>query len=161
MGKTATPPPVLETEVEIAASPAEVWAVVSDLPRLAEWSPQVVRTVVVPKPTKVGSWMLNLNHQGWKHWPTTARVVAYEPQLTVAFRVTENRTVWSFELSPTAAGTRLVQRREAPQGIAGISTVLVNGVLGGTEQFTADLRTGMQRTLEGIKTEVERTAAAR
>ena len=37
---------LLEDSVEIAASPAEVWALVTDIPRMAKWSPQVVKSTV-------------------------------------------------------------------------------------------------------------------
>lgn len=149
----------LETSIEIAAEPAAVWKLVSDLPRLAEWSPQVVRTVV-RRPLKVGSRMLNVNHSGMKVWPTTAKVVAMEPHRRVAFRITENRTVWSFELEPitvdAAPGTRLVHRRETPDGISSLSNRLVDVVLGGQPAFTAELTAGMRQTLTRVKAEAER-----
>jgi len=36
----------LQESVEIAASPERVWSLVTDLPRMASWSPQVVKTFV-------------------------------------------------------------------------------------------------------------------
>lgn len=159
MSDTTQTPTELEAFIEIAAEPAAVWKLVSDLPRLAEWSPQVVRTLV-RRPLTVGSRMLNVNHQGWKVWPTTAKVVALEPHRRVAFRITENRTVWSFELEPTTVagvpGTRVVHRRETPQGVSALSNRLVDAVLGGQETFTADLRAGMRQTLARVKAEAER-----
>ncbi|WP_245993939.1 SRPBCC family protein [Nocardioides immobilis] len=35
----------LEATLEIAATPEEIWPLVSDLPRMASWSPQVVKTI--------------------------------------------------------------------------------------------------------------------
>ena len=39
---------VLEDSVEIAAAPERVGAPVTDLPRMASWSPQVARTLGPP-----------------------------------------------------------------------------------------------------------------
>lgn len=155
MTDTTDQPTELETAIEVAAEPAEVWKLVSDLPRLAEWSPQVVRTVV-RRPLRPGSRMLNVNRKGAKFWPTTATVVDLDPHTRVAFRITENRTVWSFTLEPTATGTRVVHRRETPHGISSLSTRLTDLVLGGQESFTEELRTGMRQTLERVKAEAER-----
>lgn len=148
----------LEVSTEIAASPAQVWKLVSDLPRIAEWSPQVVRTLA-RRPLRVGSRMVNLNHRGPLVWPTTAKVVELDPHRRVAFRVTENWTVWSFTLEPVTVdageGTRVVHRRETPKGISPLSNVLVDKVLGGRPQFTEELRDGMGQTLRRLKAAAE------
>ncbi|WP_299053111.1 SRPBCC family protein [uncultured Nocardioides sp.] len=148
----------LEVSTEIAASPAQVWKLVSDLPRIAEWSPQVVRTLA-RRPLRVGSRMVNLNHRGPLVWPTTAKVVDLEPHRRVAFRVTENWTVWSFTLEPVtvdaAEGTRVVHRRETPKGISPLSNTLVDRLLGGRAQFTDELRAGMGQTLQRLKAAAE------
>ncbi|WP_193604980.1 SRPBCC family protein [Nocardioides dongkuii] len=145
----------LEASIEVAAPPAAVWSLVSDPARAREWSPQVLRTVV-RRPVGVGTRFLNLNHRGPLVWPTTAKVVAYEPHVRFAFRVSENRTIWSFTLEPTAdGGTRLTNRREAPDGISGVSLALTRVALGGVDTFTEELRAGMQETLRRIKAELE------
>ena len=147
----------LEASVEVAAPPAQVWALVSDLPRLAEWSPQVVRSLKrSPGPVALGTRFLNVNRRGLLVWPTRSKVVHFEPHRHLAFRVKENYTVWSFTLEPAGAGTRVVHRREAPQGISDISHRLTDLALGGQEPFTAELREGMRTTLARIKAEVER-----
>lgn len=152
----------LEESIEIAAPPAQVWALVSDVPRMASWSPQVVRTVVRGGTVRQGARFVNLNRQGPLFWPTTGKVVRFEPHRDFAFRIGENRTVWSFELTDDGAGgTRLVQRREVPQGISAVSLVLTRIALGGVESFTRRLEQGMQQTLQRIKAEAEATASGR
>ena len=145
----------LSASVTIAATPAQVWSLISDLPRMNEWSPQVVRTVVVPSPTRLGSRMFNLNKQGRKRWPTTGRVVRFAPSRDLAFRIAENRTIWSFQLEDADGGTRVTHRRETPQGISVLSKVLTKVALGGQEPFVAELKQGMQQTLERIKAAAE------
>ncbi|HEY1134959.1 MAG TPA: SRPBCC family protein [Nocardioides sp.] len=144
----------LEATTDIAASPAQVWALVSDLPRQAEFSDQVVRTIV-PGGVRLGATMININRQGWKFWPTTAKVVRFDPQREIAFRVRENRTVWSYRLVPTQEGTTLVHRRETPDGVSGLSLNLTKYVLGGVPGFTRELREGMATTLGRIKSAAE------
>lgn len=148
--------PVIEDNIDIDAPPAAVWAIVSDLKRMGEWSPQCTRMVVFGGEVKQGARTFNLNKQGWKRWPTNAKVVAFEPDRRLAFQVLENRTVWSYELEPTATGTRLTESRKAPRGVSKLSKVLTNTMLGGTPTFEAELATGIRRTLERIKAEAER-----
>jgi uncharacterized protein YndB with AHSA1/START domain len=150
--------PELSATIEIDAAPAQVWALIADLPRMREWSDQVVKTKVVGGEVKVGARMVNLNQQGWKRWPTTAKVVRCTPHADLAFRVAENKTVWSYQLEPIDGGarTRVTHRRETPEGISSLSKGLTKVVLGGMEGFTAEMGSGMQTTLERIKTAAER-----
>ncbi len=100
--------------------------------------------------------MLNLNKQGRKRWPTSGKIVRFTSDKEIAFRITENRTVWSFRLEPTAdGGTRVTHRREVPHGISMLSKVLTKVALGGQEPFVAELRSGMSQTLSRIKAEAE------
>ena len=146
----------LSAETTIAAAPAAVWALVSDPTQMPKWSPQVVRTLVVPSPARLGSRMFNLNKQGLKRWPTTAKIVRFESEREIAFRITENRTVWSFRLEPISDGTtKVTHRREAPDGISAVSNWLVKVVLGGQKPFIAELERGMAQTLSRIKAEAE------
>lgn len=149
--------PDLTATTTIAAAPAQVWALVTDVARMSSWSPQVVKTVVLGGPVRLGTRFINLNHQGWKHWPTNAKVVRFEPHRDFAFRISENHTIWSFQLEPTAdgTGTLVTHRRETPDGISALSRGLTAAVLGGQESFTAELRAGMQQTLERLKAEAQ------
>lgn len=148
--------PLLEDSIEITAPVEKVWSLVSDLPRMAEWSPQVVRTFLRGgRPVRLGSAMVNLNRRGLLMWPTSTKVVRFEPAVEVAFEVRENNTVWSFTLEPMAGGTRVVQRREAPNGTSRASHVLVDRLMGGQRVFQQELRDGMRQTLTRIKVEAE------
>jgi uncharacterized protein YndB with AHSA1/START domain len=147
--------PLLEETIDVAAPPAKVWSLVTDLPRMSQWSPQVVRTIVRGGPVQLGTRAFNINHRGPLVWPTRTKVVAFEPHREFAFRVKENQTIWSFTLEPTEAGTRVTQRRSAPDGISDISLKLTRIVLGGQQTFTRELKAGMRQTLERVKAESE------
>ncbi|MGI8536354.1 MAG: SRPBCC family protein [Mycobacteriales bacterium] len=150
---------VIEASTDIDAPPREVWEVVSDLKRMGEWSPQCRRMHVFGD-VRLGARTLNLNHQGRVFWPTDAKVVRYEPQRAIAFRITVNRTVWTYELTETQAGTRLTERREVPEGISRLSGFLTGKVLGSTPRFERGLQRGIEQTLARIKAEVEHQPAA-
>lgn len=100
---------------------------------------------------KKGTRLLNLNHKGLLLWPTRSRVVRCEEGREIAWKIAENGTTWSFTLEPTPGGTRVVQRREALDGISALSIRLTDRFLGGQASFQAELHAGMQQTLEQVK----------
>ncbi len=154
MSSTNTPAATLEATIDVDAPPESVWAMVSDLPRMASWSPQVVRTIARGGPG-VGTRTLNINRSGWKVWPTRSKVIRFEEPREIAFRIKDNLTIWSYSLEPTGSGTRIVHRREAPDGLSSVSAALQKAVLGGLEKFDEEVLDGMRTTLRRIKAEAE------
>ena len=145
----------IEATIEVAAPPAKVWELVSDLRNMARWSPQVVKTFI-KSPVTEGTTMFNINRRGLLVWPTQAKVVRLVPEQEIAFRVKENYTVWSYRLEATGGGTKVTARREAPQGISDLSVKLTKRALGGVDVFTAELQDGLRQTLQRIKADAER-----
>jgi uncharacterized protein YndB with AHSA1/START domain len=146
----------LEASIDIAAPPTTVWRLVSDPRNYPRWSPQTARTFVRGGEVKVGARMFNINRKGLLVWPTQAMVKVVEPERRFAFKVRENWTTWSFTLEPTEDGTRLTQRREAPDGISDLSVRLTRIAFGGVPAFTEALQQGMAQTLARIKADAER-----
>jgi uncharacterized protein YndB with AHSA1/START domain len=152
MSTTVAP---IEATIEIAAPPSQVWGLVSDLTQMRRWSPQNFRTVVLGR-ARQGARFANVNRRGLAFWPTWGTVVAFEPEKRLAFRIDSNRSVWSFDLAPTAdGGTRVVQRRETPDGVALVASTLTNVMAGSAECFADELQSGMERTLAAIKADAE------
>lgn len=146
----------LEATIEIAAPPERVWPLVADLPGMAARSPQVVRSFQKGD-GGVGTTSLNINRSGWKVWPTRSKVVCHEAPHAFAFRVKDNKTIWSYLLEPTAdGGTRVTHRREAPDGLAPVSARLQDLMMGGLDRFDDELLAGMHTTLRAIKADAER-----
>ncbi|HWU20392.1 MAG TPA: SRPBCC family protein [Nocardioides sp.] len=151
---------LIEDSIEIDASPEEVWELVTDVPRMAQWSPQVVRSKVKGE-VGLGATFSNLNRQGFKRWPTNGRIVRFSPPTGAkagefAFKIRENKSVWAFDLEPIpGGGTKVTERRETPEGISGLSLILTKAALGGQRRFTDELRRGIRTTLERIKAEAE------
>jgi uncharacterized protein YndB with AHSA1/START domain len=148
--------PLLEDSIDIEAPPEKVWAMVSDIERMSSWSPQVVRSTVDGDEVGVGTTFVNENQQDDVVWPTNARVVRFEPPRDFAFKVKENRLVWSFELAPLpGGGTRVTERRECPDQITDLSLGFTDKYLGGVEAFTERQRAGIRETLERLKADAE------
>ncbi|MGG7103264.1 SRPBCC family protein [Rhodococcus sp. 24CO] len=145
----------LEASIDINASPQDVWAIVADLQRMGEWSPQCKKMKVIGGTVREGAKTLNINRKGLLVWPTTAKVVRFEPNKSVAFRIAENRTIWSYNIEATETGTKLTERREAPTGTSQVSQFLVKTVFGGNDSFEVELVKGMNATLERVKNEAE------
>lgn len=145
----------LTASIEIAAPPEKVWQIVSDLKRMGEWSP-MTQYMRVSGPVGVGTKTFNLNKSGWRVWPTTSKVVRFEPNKQIAFRINENRTVWSYELSGSGETTTVTERREAPEGTSKVSDFLVKYFMGGEQPFEEHLSAGMEETLTRIKSEAEK-----
>jgi len=150
----------LEASVEIAAPPAVVWSLVGDLQAMPRWSPQTAKSFLRGS-NGLGARFLNINRKGLLVWPTQSKVVRFEEGTEIAWRIKENLTIWSLRLEPSAdGGTRLVQRREAPDGISDVSVRLTKVAFGGVPRFTETLHQGMVDTLARIKAEAERQARA-
>ena len=149
--------PLIEQSTEIAATPEKVWSIVSDLKRMGEWSPQCRKVIVRGGTVKLGAKTINVNKRGLLVWPTTAKVVRFEPNKQIAYRIAENHTVWGFEITPTDTGVRLTERREAKNGkTTKVSSTLVDLAFGGNDSFEAELEEGMRETLVKIKAAAER-----
>ncbi|WP_040813822.1 SRPBCC family protein [Nocardia concava] len=151
-------PNKLEASIDIAAAPEQVWSVVSDLKRIPEFSPQTLRMQPLGRSVHTGTWTVNLNKAKGYVYPTTSKVVRFEPNHAIAFRMNENGTVWSYTLEPTAdGGTRLLQRRDVPKGkLPGWLQFTIDKAFGGEQPFEGALVDGMNETLGKIKRTLER-----
>ncbi|APE38866.1 polyketide cyclase [Nocardia mangyaensis] len=146
----------LEASIDIAAAPEKVWSVLADLRRMPEFSPTTWKVLALGG-VRVGTFTVNVNKDGWRVWPTSSRIVAFEPNKTLAFRMNENRTVWRYELTATAQGTRVVETRVVdPKGIPAPVRAMINTAMGNEQEFEAALVAGMQETLARVKTAAER-----
>lgn len=151
----ATLPNTLEASIDIAASPEKVWAVLSDLRRMPELSPTTVKMIALGG-VRDGAFTVNVNKVGWKVYPTTSRIVRFEANRALAFRMNENRTIWTYQLEPTATGTRVVETRTVPNGLPGWLKAGIKVAMGGEQKFESDLIAGMQETLSRVKVAAER-----
>lgn len=146
--------PLLQAQIAINAPVPKVWALISDLRRMPQWSPQC-RWMKPIGPLRQGARTINLNRRNLLFWPTTCTVVEVVPEKKLAFRVDSNRSIWSYELEPNGEGTRVIESRHAENGVSSFSNLSVNLLLGGTTNFERELVEGMNASLENIKAAAE------
>lgn len=150
--------PPLEASIEIAAPPAAVWAVVSDLPGMKDRSPELVRTWLRGKPG-VGARAIHLNRRKGFVWPTASRITRWKDPAhdsgrgALAFHVTPTNVEWSYEIEPIdgGSGTRLTERRTALVNPSLVVRLTAKYALGGAESHDQELEIGMKKTLVAIQ----------
>jgi uncharacterized protein YndB with AHSA1/START domain len=145
---------LLRAEIDIDAPVSKVWSLVSDLSRMPQWSPQC-RMMKLLGPLRPGTRTLNLNRRNMLFWPTTSTITEVVPERKLAFRIPLNTSVWTYELEPTATGTRLVETRHAENGVTAVSTAVTKAALGGVDSFEKELLEGMNQSLTRIKAAAE------
>ena len=146
--------PLVQAQIDIDAPVDKVWALISDLGRMPQWSPQC--QVMKPLgPLRQGTRTINLNRRNYLFWPTTSTVTEVIPEKKVAFRVNINHTIWCYELEPTDTGTRVTETRHAENGVTAISNMAINAAMGGVPSFERELVDGMNETLSRIKAAAE------
>ena len=113
----SVPAPISAT-VEMNAGPDEVWRVVSDLARMPEFSPELRKAFVLGRPG-LGANVIGINRRKAVVWPTSSKVVRWEPGRAVAWKTRESGATWIYELEPTATGTGGHLQARAAEGHRG------------------------------------------
>jgi len=148
--------------VEIDAPPEHVFALVSDLPRMGELSPE----------NTGGSWLggatspapgvrfRGSNRHGWRRWRTAVRVLTCEPPRRFAFDVSSLGLAvsrWTYDVAARAGGSTVTETWEDRRGRAmDVIGLLASGVTD-RPTFTAQ---SIEQTLAALKARAERDAAA-
>jgi uncharacterized membrane protein len=102
-------------EIVIGAPAKQIYALISDMPRMGEWSPECTRVEWTGESTgpKVGATFVGHNVGGPKglmKWSRTGTVRAAIPGEEFAFSTAEGGregTVWRYELESVPGGTRV------------------------------------------------------
>ena len=157
----AEPQGTVSRTVEVAAPPARVWELVSDLPAMGRFSPENAggRWRGGATGPAVGARFTGANRNGARRWSTQVRVVECEPARSFAFDVSSVGLAvsrWSYLIEEAAGGCRVTEtwtdRRGALVRVAGR---LLTGVPD-REGFTA---TSIERTLSSLKAAAEGAAS--
>ena len=103
----------------IDTTPDRVYAMVADLPRMGEWSPECVRAEWEDGATGpgVGAHFRGYNRAGTFEWNAPCIVTDCEPGRVFAFAVPPTGSAvnrWRFEFAPSATGTTLTESFDAP-----------------------------------------------
>lgn len=144
--------------VTVAVAPDVVFRAVSDVRRMARWSPECFATWVLSR----GPGGLPRRFVGWNRrkgyvWFTTCRVVVAEPGAEFAFDVTTFGLPvarWGFRLAGTGDGTDVTQYwiDQRVRGAMILGRVFTGKVAGARPEAN---REGMRTTLERLRRELE------
>ncbi|TDU77063.1 SRPBCC family protein [Streptomyces sp. KS 21] len=175
MSDTQTPLFRSRAQVHVSAAPAEVYAVVSDLARSGEWSPECLGGEwTTGAPGAVGSVFRGENERSedvvsWApvvrgKWTTYAEVVAAEPGRTFQWAMHNSSgqkqdSVWGFSIEADGKESLLVHHfrmGSATEGIRGITAEMDEEQ---KQQFFAEwgekVAGDLAATLERIKVVIE------
>ncbi|HUS61262.1 MAG TPA: SRPBCC family protein [Acidimicrobiales bacterium] len=146
------------TSIHIDASPEDVWALVSDITRMGDWSPETKSAEWVDGATSavVGARFKGSNKRK-APWSTTCTITEAEPGRCFAFSVGKGETTWRYDLAPSPSGgtdiTESFEIVKAPGAVGKALTKLGTGMPWSERE--ADLVKGMEHTLARIKAAAE------
>ncbi|MGI5448410.1 SRPBCC family protein [Streptomyces sp. CA-243310] len=166
----------LRADISVNATPEEVYAVVSDLPRSAEWSPECMGGEWISgAPSAVGSIFRGENLRSeqvvaWAPlvrgtWYTEARVTAAEPGRTFRWMMLthaqeDQESVWGFDVAADGSGSVLTHHFRMGKATAGIHKIVADLDEAGRRKFvddwTAKLVQDLDATLSRIKDVIEK-----
>ncbi len=152
----------VQDSIAIAASPEVVWSLISDVPRMPQWSPELksARWRTPTTTPTVGARFTGTNRNGLRRWSTSCVVSRVEPGREFAFRVTSfglQVSEWSYTITPTEHGCRLTESTTDHRGV--LMKVLGGPATGVTDRAAHNLA-GIRDTLAALKTAAEAAAAS-
>jgi ligand-binding SRPBCC domain-containing protein len=146
-----------KASADISAPADKVWSLVSDLPRMGEWSPENTggRWVGGATGPTVGARFRGSNRKGLRRWSTTVTVTAADEGQKFSFDVTYGPvaiSTWEYTFNTNGNGTTVVEewtdRRPTWMKLAGVP------VMGVTDRGEHNRR-GMEQTLARLKATAE------
>jgi len=146
--------------LRIGAPPLAVYALVADVTRTPEFSPEILACTWLDGADgpAVGARFEAVNKvsrgPAWKNRPV---VTAAEPGREFAFSRTEKfvgTLVWRYKFEPDGTGTRLTESYEVTRPISRLGWFVI-GRLFGSRERRAELRAGMTQTLQRIRDTAE------
>ena len=145
--------PTVEVETVVAAPPAVVWALVSDVTTPVRFSQELQEVSWLDGERFVG----RSAHPAIGEWQTTCTVVAREPERAFGWVVGDPdhpSAAWRFTLEPAGAGTVLRQWMRMGPAPSGLSTAIAARP-DKEERIVArrldEHRANMQATVDGIR----------
>lgn len=145
--------------ISIAATPDEVYTLVSDVTRTGEWSP-ICKDCWWDEGAgpQVGAWFTGRNETSERTWETRSQVVAATPGREFAWEVNNGWVHWGYTLEAEDGGTRLTESwKYLPAGIAGFHERFGADAEAEIERRSLAAQTGIPATLAAIKKAAEAT----
>ena len=140
---------------ETGASAEAIWALLTDVTRMGEWSPECHHCEWLGGPgPAIGARFRGHNRWGPLRWSTVSQVVGLDPGREFAFLArhwTGATTRWTYRLEANGSGTRITETYETvdtPRWILGLERLM---------KRPDRLTIGMRTTLERIARAAEKT----
>lgn len=149
----------------IEAPPEAVYALVSDVTRTPEFSPEVSKCTWLDGATApaVGARFKAVNQMPRRPAFSNKPVVTIvEPGRIFAFARTEpfgGTVEWSYRFEPEGTGTKVTESYEVTKPVSRIGWFIIGGLFGRKDR-RADLRRGMEQTLERMRAAAEHRSQA-
>lgn len=150
-----------EETVSIDATPDVVYALVSDVTRTPDFSPEILECAWLDGATgpAVGARFTAINKSNPKRpsWNNKPIVTAADPGREFAFSRTEKfagTIVWRYLLEPEGNRTRLTESYTVVKPVSRLGWFVIEKVFGNPDR-RGDLRFGMQETLRRLSVAAE------
>jgi uncharacterized protein YndB with AHSA1/START domain len=140
----------------VQAPPEKVWALVADVTRMGEWSPETRSAEWIDGATgpDVGARFKGHNQRGpIAKWTTTCTVIESEPGRVFAFAVgnpDKPDTVWRFSFVPAPDDATMVTETCELQGPIALKFRVGHLLFGVTDRH-GDLKRGIEATLAKLQ----------
>lgn len=150
-------PEKIEITRDIAASPEAVYAAISDVTRMGEWSDECYACEWhggTDGPA-VGATFDGHNRNGEHQWTTQGKVIAAEPARAFAFECSMydfHYSTWGYRIEPTSTGCRVTEWSE---DLRPESAMEMSQQMSGVDDRAAKNREMMSTTLERLAAAVE------
>jgi ligand-binding SRPBCC domain-containing protein len=159
---TETELPHHSDHITIGRPPEAVYAMISDVTRMGEWSP-VCRACWWDEgdSARVGAWFTGRNEQPDRTWETRCEVIAADPGREFTFVVGGTETPfarWSYTFAPVDGGTELTESWQVmPALLTRFAENFDDGGVAALAERTATAHSSMAATLAAIKDAAERS----
>jgi len=151
--------------VHMEARPEDIYGLVADVTRMSEFSPEILKCHWLGGATgpAVGVRFVGRNKVSrGPSWTNKPVITDVQPGRRFAFARTEpfgGTIEWAYDFEPEGSGTRVTESYRTTRPITRIGWFII-GTLFGCKDRRAELRDGMEKTLERMRAAVERNASA-
>lgn len=136
---------------DVASTPEAMWRLVTDLPRMGEWSPENRGGEWInAKGPAVGVRFKGRNKNGKRSWSTTVEVIRCDEPRVFAFSLLVGKSKWCdwvYEIEPIPTGVRVthswIDHRSA-------FTSWLGGVVSGVKDRASHNAANMEKTLDAL-----------
>lgn len=146
-----------KSQIHVDASPEDVYAIVSDVSRTPEWSPEVIKCRWADGRRGVGARFKGRNRSRLIRWTRTCEVVAADPGREFAFRTLFDRmnkdsTTWRYTFEPKDGGTVVTESYD----VHDLPTRFIRTIAALFGDRPDDMTPHMETSLDRIKAIAER-----